>query len=86
MTSARTKLGPGGRIVIPATQPKALGLKDGDELLLRIEDDELRIVGRDRAQRRLQEAVARRNRSGVLLSERLIAERRAEAAREPEGA
>ena len=82
MTTARTKLGPGGRIVIPAAQRKALGLREGDELLLRIQDDELRIVSQDRALRRLQEAVARHAKPGELLSERLIAERRAEAERE----
>ncbi len=82
MTTTRTKLGPGGRIVIPAAHRRALGLHEGDELLVRIEDGELRIVSQDRALQRLQAAVARHVEPGELLSERLIAERRAEAERE----
>ena len=66
MTTVHTKLGSGGRIVIPAAHRKALGLNEGDELLVRIEDGELRIVSQDRALQRLQAAVARHVRPGDL--------------------
>ena len=49
----------------------------------RIERAKLRTANPDQGLRRLQEATARHTRPGELLSERLIAERQAEAEREP---
>ena len=43
-TEARTRINENGRMVIPASFRKALGINPGDELVLRIEDDELRIT------------------------------------------
>ena len=37
-----TWLGQNGRMVIPAAFRKAMGIQVGDEILLRVEDDELR--------------------------------------------
>jgi AbrB family looped-hinge helix DNA binding protein len=82
MEQVRAKIGQGGRIVIPAAQRKALRLKVGDEVVLRVEDEELRIMSLDQAVRRAQRAVRKYVPKGVRLSDELIAERRAEAARE----
>jgi AbrB family looped-hinge helix DNA binding protein len=40
----RMRVNENGRVVIPASYRKALGINVGDEVLLRIEDDELRIT------------------------------------------
>jgi AbrB family looped-hinge helix DNA binding protein len=39
----RMRVNENGRIVIPANFRKALGIEPGDEVVLSIEDDELRI-------------------------------------------
>lgn len=73
-----------GRIVIPASYRKALGIKAGDKIILRMEDDELRITTMksriERAQRRVRKYVE----PGVSLVDELIAERREAAKRELE--
>jgi AbrB family looped-hinge helix DNA binding protein len=79
------KLGANGRVVIPAEYRKALGLSEGDDLLLRLEDGELRLSSRAAAIRRAQAIVRRRVPEGVSLSGELIEERRAEAEREGRG-
>ena len=71
-----------GRVVIPASYRKALGIKAGDKVILRMEDNELRITTMkrriERAQRRVRQYVA----PGVSLADELIAERREAAKRE----
>jgi len=44
MAEVKTVIGAGGRIVIPAGYRKALGVRPGDEVLLLLEEDEIRIV------------------------------------------
>ena len=78
----RTRLSEGGRIVIPAEFREALGLAVGDEVRLRLDDGEIRIFTLDHAIRQAQELVRRYVPEGVSLVDELIAERRAEAARE----
>ena len=53
------KLGPGGRIVIPAVMRKALGLGEGAYLQVRVHGEELHAVPQEIALRRVQEMVAR---------------------------
>jgi AbrB family looped-hinge helix DNA binding protein len=81
-TETRTRVNENGRVVIPASFRKALGINVGDEIVLRIEDDELRITTLkrriERAQRRLRQHV----KPGVSLVDELIAERREAAKRE----
>jgi len=36
MSSARAKIGPGGRLVIPAAQRRELGLEVGDQVVVRV--------------------------------------------------
>lgn len=80
--SAWTKVGPGGRVVLPAPMREALGLAPGDDVLVRLEGHEIRLLPRDEAIRQVQEIVRRYVPEGVSLVDELIAERRAEAARE----
>ena len=78
----RTRVNPNGRVVIPASYRKALGIKTGDEVILRMEDDELRITTMKRKIERAQRIARKYVKPGVLLSDELIAERREEAKRE----
>ena len=79
---AHAKVTAGGRIVIPAAFRKALGVNDGDAVVLRLQDNEVRLYSRDEALRRLQDRVAAVVPPGVSLSDELIRERRAEAEHE----
>ena len=78
----RMRINENGRIVIPASYRKALGVDVGDEIILRLEDDELRITTMKRKIERAQRIARKYVKPGVLLSDELIAERRAEAKRE----
>ena len=77
-----TKIGPGGRVVIPAAYRRALNLAEGSDVQLRLEGDEVHVIPRDVVVRRVQAIVRRHVPEGVSLSDELIAERRAEAKRE----
>jgi AbrB family looped-hinge helix DNA binding protein len=81
MTSYRAKIGPSGRLVIPAPQRKELGLKPGDRVIMRVENNELRISSVNHSIERVQALVRKYNRKGENLSESLIRDRRAEAAK-----
>jgi AbrB family looped-hinge helix DNA binding protein len=78
----KVELGAGGRLVIPAPMRAALGMKEGDKVLVRLEGSELRIYTYQEAMRRAQELVRSFVPPGVSLVDELIADRRAEAARE----
>ena len=71
-----------GRVVIPASYRKALGIKPGDEVILRMEDGELRITTMKRRIERAQRLVRKYVKPGVSLVDELIAERREAAKRE----
>lgn len=79
----RVKVGPQGRIVIPAAVREELGLGVGEELTAHVEDGRLILERREDVARRLRESFASVA-PGRLLSEELIAERREEARREVE--
>lgn len=76
------ELGAGGRLVIPAAFRAALGMKPGDRLTVRLEGNELRIYTYREGIRRAQELVRKHVPEGGSLVDELIAERRAEAAKE----
>ncbi|HEY0758641.1 MAG TPA: AbrB/MazE/SpoVT family DNA-binding domain-containing protein [Acidisarcina sp.] len=76
MEQARTRLSAKGRIVIPAGFREALGLEIGDEVLLRMEGDELRISTLRGRIREAQTYVRQFVKPGRRLSDELIAERR----------
>ena len=82
MSSVRAKIGPGGRLVIPAAQRRELGLEVGDQVVIRVEDQELRISSLSHRIERVQALVRRHNRMGEMLSENLIRDRRTEAAKD----
>ncbi len=82
MAQVRTTLDPGGRVVIPAEYRRALGLKPGEEVILRLEDGEVRLLSLAQAIKRAQAIVRARVPEGHSLSDELIAERRSEAAGE----
>ncbi len=83
-TETRTRLNQNGRVVIPASYRKALGVKPGDEVILRMEDDELRITTMKRKIERARQRVRKYIKPGVSLVDELIAERREAAKRERE--
>jgi AbrB family looped-hinge helix DNA binding protein len=78
----RTRVNENGRVVIPASYRKAIGIKAGDEVILRMEDDELRITTMKRRIERAQRLVRKYVKPGTSLVDELIAERRDAAQRE----
>ncbi|HZQ98930.1 MAG TPA: AbrB/MazE/SpoVT family DNA-binding domain-containing protein [Chloroflexota bacterium] len=82
MAALKTKLGEGGRVVIPAAYRRELGLEIGDPIFIRLEDGELRLTSRRAAIRRAQRILRQYIPEGRSLSDELIAERRREAALE----
>jgi AbrB family looped-hinge helix DNA binding protein len=75
-TETRTRVNENGRLVIPASFRKALGINVGDEVVLRIEDDELRITTLKRRLDRAQRLVRKHVKPGTSLVDELISERR----------
>ncbi len=80
--SARVRVDRMGRILIPVELRRKLGMQPGSEIVLRLENHELRLYTLEEAVRRAQEIVRRYVPPGVSLSEELIADRKAEAERE----
>ena len=80
----RVRVNDNGRVVIPAAYRKVLGIKAGDEVILRVEDDELRITTMQRRIENAQKRIRRYVKPGVSLADELIAERREAAKRERE--
>ena len=75
-TETRQRVNENGRVVIPASFRKALGIKIGDEVVLRMEDDELRITTQRRRVERAQRLVRKHVKRGTSLVDELIVERR----------
>ena len=71
-----------GRVVIPASFRKALGIQPGDEIVLRVEDDELRITTLRNRIRQAQTLVRPYLKPGQSMADELIAERREAAKNE----
>jgi AbrB family looped-hinge helix DNA binding protein len=80
-TTETVRISEGGRVVIPAPFRKALNMNVGDEVIVELEDGEVRLRTRAEGIRRAREILG-----DILLGpspvEELIAERRAEAARD----
>jgi AbrB family looped-hinge helix DNA binding protein len=79
MNTVSTKIADGGRVVIPAEYRRALGLEIGDEVILRVEDGELRIMTRAEGVKRAQQNVRKYVKGKRSLVDELIADRRVEA-------
>jgi len=84
MPSVKVRLGPDGRVVVPAGIREALGLKEGDVLFARLEGGEIKLLTPQAAMRRAQAIVRQFVPDNVSLVDELLAERRREAAREVE--
>ena len=78
MKEITTRIGSGGRVVIPAAYRKALGVEPGDEVVMVLEDGEVRILSLKQAVARAQALVRRYVPEGTSLASELIAERREE--------
>jgi AbrB family looped-hinge helix DNA binding protein len=65
-----------GRLVIPVAMRKALGMAEGEMLILRVVDGELRIATRESRLRRAREWIRQHVPPGVSLADELSAERR----------
>jgi AbrB family looped-hinge helix DNA binding protein len=81
--TSSVRVGPQGRIVIPAHIRKALGIRPGEILIARVEDGRLVLETREQIVARLQSWFAQVP-PDVSLADELIAERREEARREAE--
>jgi AbrB family looped-hinge helix DNA binding protein len=82
LAPAKLRLGPDGRVVIPAAFREALGLSEGDMLVASIDDGELNLLTRRAAVRRAQAIVRQFVPEGVSLVDELIEDRRREVERE----
>ena len=79
MQVEKAQLGENGRIVIPAAFRKALGLKGGEILTVRMDEDGLHIQTKRQALLRARSIVRDHVSADRRLSDELIAERRLEA-------
>lgn len=82
MESRSTKIVDGGKIVIPASFRRELGLQIGDTVVMEVVEGELRVRSRDAAITEIQRLVRSFVPEGVSVVDELIADRRAEAAKE----
>jgi AbrB family looped-hinge helix DNA binding protein len=82
MEETRVRVNENGRIVIPASVREALGISPGDEVVLRLEDNELRITTMRHRIERAKRLVREHVKPGTSLSGSLIAERRKAAKHE----
>jgi AbrB family looped-hinge helix DNA binding protein len=78
----RARIDGNGRLAIPAAIRKALGINPGDEVVLRIENDELHVSTVEQALKRAQHLVRRHIPEGQSLSDELIRDRCRETERE----
>ncbi len=78
----RIRISHNGRLVIPASFRQALHIKAGDEVVLQMEDDELRITTQQRRIERAQRRARRYLNPGTSLVDELLAERREAAKNE----
>ncbi len=72
------QLGPGGRVVIPAVYRKAMQVKEGDRLMARIVDGELRLITPEMGIKLAQKIVRETIPPGVSLVDDLLEMRRRE--------
>ena len=76
----RTRLNENGALELPLSVQRALGLHPGDEIVLRVENDELRMTTTAKRVERAQQLFRKYVGERVRLSDELLADRRREAA------
>jgi AbrB family looped-hinge helix DNA binding protein len=87
METYTTRLEKSGRILIPAAVRRHLGLSEGSQVLVRVEDSgTLQVTSRSQALAKVREEISKYIPAGQDLAEELIRDRRAEAEREEEEA
>ena len=79
MTSQAVKIIDGGKLIIPASFRRKLGIDTGDTVVIELGEDGLHVRSLSSAVRRAQEIVSEFVPDGVSLADELIAERRVEA-------
>jgi len=79
MASQAVKIIDGGKLIIPASFRRKLGIDTGDTVVLEMEEDGLHVRSLSSAVRRAQEIVREFVPDEVNLADELIAERRVEA-------
>jgi len=85
MKAIRTKLGKGGRVIIPTAFRQNLHLETGDDIILHMEDNTIYLTTAEQALRKLQNKVKNYiNTTGqnISLADELITIRRKEAEHE----
>ena len=75
---AKTRMGNEGRIAVPAKFRKALGLQAGDEVMLFLEEDQIRMMSLRQAVALAKKQIRRFVPEGASLVDALIEERRKE--------
>ena len=79
---ATLRLGPGGRVVVPANIREAMGLKQGDALVAELNGGKLVMEALADRIKELQALTAKYVPTGVSLVDEYLVEKRAEQARE----
>lgn len=79
MQSIETKVTPSGGIIIPEEMIRKLGLKAGDEVVVRLVDDHLQVFTREAAIKKAQAVIREYVKEGESLADELILERRRHA-------
>ncbi len=82
MHEFKTKMGRSGRVVIPTEYRRKLGLQAGDEIIMHLDEEGLRLYTPAQAVARAQALVRRYVPEGRDLAEELISERRVESEHE----
>lgn len=85
MGAIAVKVDSSGRVVIPPDVRTALGIPDGGELLLTVENGGLRASTRPASLRRIRRGLKAYIPPGTSVVDELLAEKRAEVAREEAG-
>jgi AbrB family looped-hinge helix DNA binding protein len=81
-SESHTRINENGRLVIPAAFRRALGIQPGDTVVLRIENNELRMTTLRQRLANAQQLVRKHVARTTSLVDELIAERREAARRE----
>lgn len=76
------KMSEGGRVVVPVEVRRALGLQEGDTVMIELADGEARLYSRREQLRRAQALIRQYIPEGATVVDEFLAERRAEAERE----
>ena len=70
------RIAPDGRVLIPLEMREAMALEDGDRVLARVEEGELRLVSPTVAVQRIQSRMRKYRKPGESVVDRVLADRR----------